>query len=174
MMFCDLWGVSPHGIGYWFEWVYPNCADFTDGPTSLVSGFPFPYYAWAGDTSGHYFAIPHVFILNMLILSSVVYALLIRLLGVISQRMTSILKVLSITFIIIYSALTILALWFGLLSFNFNVGGGYYDNGSDSYLQLRPGTWIPAHSSLDTTRDYTPPVSEPEPQDATKNRFQAP
>jgi Na+/proline symporter len=50
------------------EWSFAYCNDPQDGPVSAVFGFPFPYERWSGASSLLYDFVPHLYVLNLLIL----------------------------------------------------------------------------------------------------------
>ena len=50
------------------EWTYPYCLDRSDGPAYAAQGMPFPYWMWNGVVSLEHDFVPHIYILNILIL----------------------------------------------------------------------------------------------------------
>jgi hypothetical protein len=57
-------------------WWYPYCNRPDDGPSYQGIGFPFPYARFSGVSSGEYFAMPHIFIVNIAVLSMVLFVIL--------------------------------------------------------------------------------------------------
>jgi hypothetical protein len=54
-------------------WWYPYCNRPDNGPGYPGIGFPLPYRQFTGVSSEEYFAMPHVYILNIILLSLVIY-----------------------------------------------------------------------------------------------------
>jgi len=54
------------------EWSYPYCLNQTDGPAYIVQGMPLPYTTW-GQLSLHYLVMPHVYLLNVIILCLLIF-----------------------------------------------------------------------------------------------------
>ena len=50
------------------EWTYPYCLDRSDGPAYAAHGMPLPYLMWPGSVSLEHDFMPHVYILNILLL----------------------------------------------------------------------------------------------------------
>lgn len=55
------------------EWSYPYCLDPQDGPALPMYGFPLPYYASSVASSLHWDFMPHILVLNVLILALPLY-----------------------------------------------------------------------------------------------------
>jgi hypothetical protein len=68
-------GLLTTGIVLWLEnlitieWSYPYCLSQSDGPAYAAYGMPFPYLMSTGVTSLEYEFMPHVYILNVIVLS---------------------------------------------------------------------------------------------------------
>ena len=63
------------------EWTYPYCLDQTDGPAYAAQGFPLPFWMWNGVASLEYDFMPHVYVLNAVILFLLFYPVIRRDLG---------------------------------------------------------------------------------------------
>ena len=50
------------------EWTYPYCLDRSDGPAYAAQGLPLPYWMWNGVVSLEHDFVPHVYVLNFVIL----------------------------------------------------------------------------------------------------------
>ncbi|HEX8736709.1 MAG TPA: hypothetical protein VF721_15365 [Pyrinomonadaceae bacterium] len=57
------------------EWSFPYCSSQSDGPASAVYGMPLPYIRWAGVSSMEYELMPSILILNILMLSVILFPL---------------------------------------------------------------------------------------------------
>jgi hypothetical protein len=60
----------------WFvsiEWTSPYCQHQSDGPGYAAYGIPLPFVQYGGWSSLHYQYMPHVFVLNVLLLSLLAY-----------------------------------------------------------------------------------------------------
>ena len=56
-----------------FEWSYSYCLDPQDGPALPMYGLPLPYYAPSAASSLHWDFMPHILVLNVLILALPLY-----------------------------------------------------------------------------------------------------
>jgi hypothetical protein len=52
-----------------FEWTHPYCNDQTDGPAWAAFGFPLPYREFSGVSSMTDNIMPHILLLNILLLA---------------------------------------------------------------------------------------------------------
>jgi hypothetical protein len=59
-----------------FRWWHPYCDTQADGPGYYARGFPLPYEAPTGVSSGEFTWMPHVLALNLAIVGLVAFALL--------------------------------------------------------------------------------------------------
>ena len=50
------------------EWTYPYCLDQADGPAYAAQGFPLPYWMWNGVVSLEHDFLPHIYVLDLIIL----------------------------------------------------------------------------------------------------------
>jgi hypothetical protein len=50
------------------EWSYPYCLSQEDGPAYAARGMPLPYWMWNGVASLEHDFMPHVYILNVIVL----------------------------------------------------------------------------------------------------------
>ena len=50
------------------EWSYPYCLSRADGPAYAAQGMPLPYWMWNGVASLEHDFVPHVYILNVIVL----------------------------------------------------------------------------------------------------------
>jgi hypothetical protein len=50
------------------EWSYPYCLSQSDGPAYAAHGMPLPYWMWNGVVSLEHDFMPHVYILNVIVL----------------------------------------------------------------------------------------------------------
>lgn len=57
------------------EWSYPYCLQPSDGPAYPAAGFPFPYAVASHASSLEFLFMPHVFALNLLLISAAAYPL---------------------------------------------------------------------------------------------------
>lgn len=119
------------------EWHYP-CVPLEDGSIPVMYGFPLPFIS-RGVSSLHWESMPHIFILNVLLLTFVVYILLRALLPqqLWSQRW---LKWSSFSACIIVVSLYLLSTWWQVnndwLTFRVNAA---FNHGTDTgYFDLRP------------------------------------
>ena len=55
------------------EWSYPYCSNPDSGPAYAVTGMPLPYKTYSGFSSLVYIFMPHVYALNLLLLTAVAY-----------------------------------------------------------------------------------------------------
>ena len=55
------------------EWTYPYCLDRSDGPAYAAQGMPLPYWMWNGVSSLEHDFVPHVYILNTILLCVLMY-----------------------------------------------------------------------------------------------------
>jgi hypothetical protein len=55
------------------EWTYPYCLDRSDGPAYAALGMPLPYWMWNGVVSLEHDFMPHVYILNLVIIGLVIF-----------------------------------------------------------------------------------------------------
>ena len=55
------------------EWTYPYCLDRSDGPAYAAQGMPVPYWMWNGVVSLEHYFVPHVYILNIVLLCLVFF-----------------------------------------------------------------------------------------------------
>ena len=55
------------------EWTYPYCLDRSDGPAYVAQGMPLPYWMWTGVSSLEHHFVPHVYILNIVLLCLVFF-----------------------------------------------------------------------------------------------------
>ena len=51
------------------EWTYPYCLDRSDGPAYAAQGMPLPYWMWNGVSSLEHDFMPHIYVLNIVLLS---------------------------------------------------------------------------------------------------------
>ena len=69
------------GIVVWAEglitiqWTYPYCLDQSDGPAYAAQGMPLPYWMWNGVASLEHDFVPHIYVLNIVILSLLLFPL---------------------------------------------------------------------------------------------------
>lgn len=119
------------------QWHYP-CAALDDGAIPAMYGFPLPFIS-RGVSSLHWESMPHIFILNVLLLTFIIYVLLQILLP---QRLWSQqwLKWSSFSACIVVVSLYLLSTWWqvnnGWLTFRVNAA---FNHGDDSgYFDLRP------------------------------------
>jgi hypothetical protein len=57
------------------EWTYPYCLDRADGPAYAAQGMPLPYWMWDGVSSLEYSFVPHTYVLNIFLLSLLLFPL---------------------------------------------------------------------------------------------------
>ncbi len=57
------------------EWSYPYCLDQSDGPGYIIQGMPLPYWRWSGASSLDYIYLPHIYIVNLIILAVLFFPL---------------------------------------------------------------------------------------------------
>jgi hypothetical protein len=55
------------------EWSFQYCTDPQDGPPSAVFGAPLPYERWNGVSSLQYEFAPHLYVLNIVLVSIVLF-----------------------------------------------------------------------------------------------------
>ena len=55
------------------EWSKPYCMDPTDGPAFAATGIPLPYETYGGASSLEFLFMPHIYALNLAVLSLIVY-----------------------------------------------------------------------------------------------------
>ena len=55
------------------EWTYPYCLDRSDGPAYAAHGMPLPYWMWNGVSSLEHDFVPHVYILNIILLGLLLF-----------------------------------------------------------------------------------------------------
>ena len=55
------------------EWSYPYCLSQTDGPAYAAHGMPFPYWMWNGVVSLEHDFMPIAYILNVIVLSLLMF-----------------------------------------------------------------------------------------------------
>ena len=55
------------------EWTYPYCLDRSDGPAYAAHGMPLPYWMWNGVASLEHDFVAHIYILNIVILSLLLF-----------------------------------------------------------------------------------------------------
>lgn len=60
------------------EWSYPYCLSQSDGPAYPAYGFPLPYYIQNGVSSMEYDLMPHVYVLNIILIAIILYFLTLR------------------------------------------------------------------------------------------------
>src|SRR5262245_9813214 len=72
------WSVSMVVAAGWFvsvEWSHPYCQHQSDGPGYAAYGAPLPFIQYAGTSFLHYIFMPHVYALNVFVLSALAYPL---------------------------------------------------------------------------------------------------
>lgn len=57
------------------EWTYPYCLDRSDGPAYAAQGMPLPYWMWNGVSSLEHDFVPHIYVLNIVLLSLLFFPL---------------------------------------------------------------------------------------------------
>ena len=57
------------------EWTYPYCLDRSDGPAYAALGMPLPYWMWNGVVSLEHDFMPHVYVVNLILLGLLVFPL---------------------------------------------------------------------------------------------------
>jgi len=73
--------VAAIGLAGWIEflftieWSYPYCTQPEDGPAYSVLGFPLPYAEPSYASSLEFYFLPHVFFLNLLLISLLLFPL---------------------------------------------------------------------------------------------------
>jgi hypothetical protein len=55
------------------EWTYPYCLGPTDGSAYAAQGWPLPYWMWNGVASLEHDFLPHVYLLNVLLISLLLF-----------------------------------------------------------------------------------------------------
>lgn len=55
------------------EWTYPYCLSQSDGPAYAAQGMPLPYWMWNGVASLEHDFLPHIYILNVILLSLLLF-----------------------------------------------------------------------------------------------------
>ncbi|MGA3130425.1 MAG: hypothetical protein ABSD59_06470 [Terracidiphilus sp.] len=60
---------------YTIEWSYPYCSSQADGPASAVFGMPLPYMQFSGVSSAEYYFVPLLYVLNVLVLTTLAWPL---------------------------------------------------------------------------------------------------
>ncbi len=67
------------GLAFWLEntitirWSLPYCTGQEDGPIYAALGMPLPFEQYSGVSSGEFFFIPHVYLLNVALLFALLF-----------------------------------------------------------------------------------------------------
>lgn len=126
---------------FMLQWSYPYCNVPEDGPVSGVLGFPFPYVAADMGSSLHRLSMPHIFVLNVLLLSVPLYYLF-RILLPLHWQYARILKwicnIVSVCVIALYLTIIVYQLNTGWVRFVVNINQMLPELGDGSYFSLRP------------------------------------
>ena len=67
------------GLVVWMEgvvtidWTYPYCFDPSDGPAYIAQGMPLPYLMWNGVASLEHNFMPHVYVLDLVLIGLVLF-----------------------------------------------------------------------------------------------------
>jgi hypothetical protein len=133
--------VAAVGAAWWIEklvtleWSYPYCSVRDSGPAAAVFGFPLPYEQTSIVTSGTYFFIPWLYLLNIAAIAAGVFLLLRQLTSrlVTSNRLANIMlgvtgAVLLTTAIVFEVSMIYMGVWRPTSSFS----------GSPRFSELRP------------------------------------
>jgi len=78
-----LWSFAIAVVIGWFisvEWSYPYCQQQFDGPGYAAYGAPLPFVQYGGWSSLHYNFMPHIYVLDVIVLTLLTYPLT-RMLG---------------------------------------------------------------------------------------------
>lgn len=119
------------------EWSYPYCVNPSDGPAYGAYGMPLPYWMWNGVASLEHDFVPHVYVLNIVILSLLLFPLVWwiwkRLFGERPTLTKKILASFGALLLIIHVALTSLMIWMGWYWPTTSLSSSYR-----SYSEFRP------------------------------------
>ena len=132
------------GLAVWLEglvtieWSYPYCLNQSDGPAYAAQGMPLPYWMWNGVVSLEHDFMPHIYLLNVILIGLLLFPAVLWLLGRDVFRRSTLLRSLigaiGCLLLLSHVALTI-----------FLVSTGYYRpvksvglNGYYSYSDFRP------------------------------------
>jgi hypothetical protein len=132
------------GLALWveglvtIEWSYPYCLSQADGPAYAAQGMPLPYWMWNGAASLEHDFMPHVYILNVIVLCLLMWPAIRWVLNrVVSYRLKwlrSIIGAVGCLLLLSHVALTVLLVSTGYYRPVRSLGlGGYY-----RYTDFRP------------------------------------
>ena len=116
------------------EWTHPYCNNPTDGPAWAAYGLPLPYRRYSGVSSLAFDIMPHVLLLNVLVLAALAYPLMRWSVRRLSRcgKLTSVIAAVP--------GLLLLLLCLAFLWFEFGTGFlvSSISAGGDSYWAYRP------------------------------------
>lgn len=120
------------------EWTYPYCLDRSDGPAYAAHGMPLPFWMWNGVASLEHDFLPHVYILNIIILSLLLFPavrwIINRLVSPDSKWLRTGISVVGILLLAVHVAIMLLLISVGFFQPTTSMGhDGYY-----SYTDFRP------------------------------------
>lgn len=117
------------------EWSYPYCLDRSDGPAYAPQGMPLPYWMWNGVSSLEHDFVPHVYILNIIILCLLLFPairwMFDRLVSRESNRVRTAIGVVGAILLVSHIALTILLVSIGFYRPAVSLESGEYYRYSD-------------------------------------------
>lgn len=132
------------------EWSHPYCNNPTDGPAWAAYGFPFPYRRFSGITSLSSTIMPHVLLLNLLLLAALAWPLARR-----AERRLARMSRFAVALIAIPGFLVLLL---GLAFVGTDIAFGFFVTDtlsySDSYWTYRPVIRFGGHMTDCTPSEF--------------------
>lgn len=127
------------GIACWvekivlMEWTFAYCNNQEDGLASAVFGMPFPYTSWGLASSLEYNFMPHVYLLNLVIIFTVIYFCLRPLSKIINQTALYLMGAIGAILIVVHLAFFIISMQAGMNRPVLSIGNHY-----GAYFSFRP------------------------------------
>lgn len=119
------------------EWTYPYCLDRSDGPAYIAQGMPLPYWMWNGVVSLEHDLTPHIYVLNVVLLSLLVFPIVRWILNrefLYRPWLSGAIGAIGCFLLVSHVAMTVLGLSVGYYHPTATIGhDGYF-----SYSELRP------------------------------------